>query len=75
MSNLYDDFEKRFTNAWFSAGWTEVELKKAEPVKKSSKDLETLQKELAELKQDFENICQKQLRLENLAKLYKQGSF
>lgn len=75
MASLYDDFEKRFTNAWFSAGWAEIEPKKAEPVKSSHKDLSTLQNELDELKQDFENICQKQLRLENLAKLYKQGSF
>ena len=74
MSDFYDNFEKRFTNAWFSAGWSEVEIKKAEPVKSSHKDLETLEQELEGLKQDYENICEKQLRLSNLAKLYLQGS-
>lgn len=76
MSNLYDDFEKRFTNAWFSAGWSEIEVKpQQETFKRSGKDLDTLQAELEELKHDMENIHEKQLRLANLAKFYQNGEF
>lgn len=69
MSDLYDNFEKRFTNAWFSAGWAEIESK---PAKKESmhKDLAILQAELETINKELENIEQKQLRLANLAKLY-----
>lgn len=77
MSGTYDDFEKRFSNAWFSAGWAEVEVKPQSSVNievqletSHRKDLETLQKELDDLKNDFENITQKQLRLANLSKFY-----
>ncbi len=70
MSDLYEDFEKRYTNAWFSVGWAEAEKK---PVVKSvsHKDLYTLEGELEQLKENIELITQKQLRLSNLAKLYQ----
>ncbi len=69
MSSLYNDFEKRFTDKWFSLGWQEVE-----PESKDSmllhKDLTILESELENLKEEVENILQKRLRLANLAKLY-----
>lgn len=69
MSNLYNEFENRFTDKWFSAGWVEVEPKEqAQAV--SKKDLTTLQGELNEIGDSIEQIAQKQLRLANLAKLY-----
>lgn len=72
MSNLYQDFEKRFTDSWFSAGWVEVEPKKQES-NVARKDLNTLEIELQEINQELENISQKQLRLANLAKLYNNS--
>lgn len=75
MPNVYDDFEKRFTNSWFSAGWAEIEVQEAAvptietPVRK---DLDTLKRELEILNADMEKITQKQLRLSNLSKLYNQ---
>jgi len=69
MSNLYDNFEKRFTNAPFSAGWVEFEIKSPK-TEILHKDLNTLEAELNELNERIENIAQKQLRLSNLAKLY-----
>ena len=69
MSNLYDDFEKRFTDQWFSSGWIEVENKpKKQEV--SHKDLATLEFELELIGENIEGVMQKQLRLENLAKMY-----
>lgn len=70
MSDLYNDFEKRFTNAWFSAGWGEIEVKPSAP-QVSRKDLLTLQEELNAIQENIESIAQKQLRLSNLAKLYE----
>lgn len=70
MSNLYDDFEKRFTNEWFSAGWSEIGAK-PQKEKTSRKDLMTLQAELEQIQENIETIKQKQLRLANLAKLYE----
>lgn len=70
MSSLYNDFEKRFTNAWFSASWNdeaEVKPKQEVVVRKDAKTLET---ELNTIKEEIENIELKQLRLANLAKLY-----
>lgn len=70
MSSLYDDFEKRFTNAWFSAGWNdEVKVKPKQQVA-VRKDAKTLETELNTIKEAIENIELKQLRLANLAKLY-----
>lgn len=70
MSNLYDDFEKRFNNAFFSTSWVEVEAKPQE-VHVSRKDLPTLQSELNQIQEHIETVAQKQLRLANLAKLYE----
>ncbi len=71
MPNNYDDFEKRFSNAWFSVGWGEVEVKSQSKVAVTArKDLETLQNELEELNENINNIADKQLRLSNLAKFY-----
>jgi len=69
MSSLYDEFEKRFTNSHFSAGWIELEVK---PQSKEvfHKDLDTLQAELIAIEEKIEDISQKQLRLSNLAKMY-----
>lgn len=68
MTNLYDDFEKRFTDSWFSVGWIEVESKPQE--KPIRKDLATLEAELEVINKSIENISQRQLILENLAKFY-----
>lgn len=70
MSNLYDDFEKRHIDSWFSAGWVEVEAKKPE-AQAFKKDLSTLQAELEQIEENIKTISQKQLRLANLAKLYQ----
>lgn len=77
MSNLYDEFEKKFQFSWFSAGWVEAELKQAaeEDIQEGvrpmlRKDLSTLEQELEALKEDMETINQKQLQLSNLAKFY-----
>ena len=70
MSEL-NEFEKRFTKAWFSAGWAEVEVKPKD-VEVSHKDVATLQAELEMLNNQMENITQKQLRLANLATFYAQ---
>lgn len=70
MSNLYDDFEKRFTDKWFSSGWAEVETKQ-QTSQCVRKDLATLEAELDEIQERIENVAQKQLRLANLAKLYE----
>lgn len=70
MSSLYNDFEKRFTNAWFSASWNDgVEVKPKQQVA-ARKDAKTLEIELNAIKEEIENIESKQLRLANLAKLY-----
>jgi hypothetical protein len=71
MSNLYDDFEKRFTSAWFSSGWQEVE--KTEPMKgeiQTRKSLDILNSELETLQDNMEKICAKELMLNNLSKFY-----
>lgn len=74
MSNLYDDFENRFTNAWFSTGWVEVDTEPKEVLVQSRnylrKDLSTLQEELNGIQEHIENISQAQLRLANLAAFY-----
>lgn len=69
MSDLYNEFENRFTDKWFSAGWVEV-APKEQVQTVSKKDLTTLQGELDEISDSIEQIAQKQLRLANLAKLY-----
>lgn len=69
MTGLYEDFEKRFDNKWFSAGWIEVESKPQEQIS-THKDLATLEEELNEIKEKIETLAQKQLRLANLANMY-----
>lgn len=70
MAGFYNEFEKRFTNNWFSANWSEVEVKSSAN-QSSKKDLQTLQEELKQIEENIETISQKQLRLSNLAKLYQ----
>ena len=69
MSNMYDDFEKRFTGNTFSAGWVEVSTL-VENKQIIHKDLATLEAELDMINSTMEEISLKKLRLENLAKLY-----
>lgn len=75
MSSLYQDFENRFSNQWFSAGWSEIEVKPTEEANivavSSKKDLVELQAELDGIQQHIEEIAQKKLRLENLSKFYQ----
>jgi len=71
MSNLYSDFEKRFTGNSFSASWIEVDVKTQE-VQVAHKDLNTLQDELQKIQENIETIAQKQLRLANLAQMYEK---
>lgn len=69
----YKDFEKRYTNEWFSAGWIEISPANKEEIKTMAirKDVNTLENELEALQQNIENIELKQLRLTNLSKLYE----
>jgi len=69
MSNLYDNFEKRFTGAWFSTGWVEVETKSVDETD-NRKDVVKLQSELAQIEERLEDISLNKLRLSNLAKMY-----
>ena len=69
MSNQYNDFEKRYTNEWFSSGWSEIEIK-PQKIEPEHKDLATLEVELELIKEKLEGIEQNRLRLSNLAKLY-----
>lgn len=77
MSNLMNEFENRFTNEFFSCGWSDAEVKPAEAQKSevlvevSRKDLLTLQSELDSIQEHIENIAQKKLLLANMAKLYE----
>ena len=64
-----EKFEKRFSNAWFSSSWAEVE-EKPQQIEVSHKDLAALQEELQMLDDQMEAIAQKQLRLANLARFY-----
>jgi hypothetical protein len=67
MSSLYNNFEKRFTDKWFSAGWVDVEVKVPAA---DHKDLVILEAELNQISEKIETIAQNQLRLANLSKLY-----
>ena len=73
MAGLYEEFEQRFADKFFSAGWIEVQTptvaEKQEVV--ARKDLTTLEAELAQINEAMENISFNQLRLSNLAKLYE----
>ena len=70
MSDLYNDFEKRFSGAWFSAGWVEVEPKPVENVD-NKKNVAKLQAELEQIEERMQNISLNKLRLSNLAKMYE----
>lgn len=74
MSNMYDDFEKRFENAPFFAGWTEFEIKPAKTapvIKHEHKNLDSLSAELKSIEEQIEEVSLKQLRLSNLAQFYR----
>lgn len=75
--------KKDFKNGCFSPNWIEVDLEKAEtqPVTKEErleskrrKDLNTLLKELDEIRQNIERVAEKQHRLANLSAFYS-GEF
>lgn len=70
MSNLYDDFEKKYADRFFSAGWVEVEVKQPQKTEIFHKDIATLEAELSAINEQIENISLKQLRLSNLSKMY-----
>lgn len=75
--------KKDFKNNCFSPNWIEVDLEecKKEAVTKEErlesrrrKDLNTLLRELDEIKQNIERVAQKQHRLANLSAFYS-GEF
>ncbi len=70
---LYEEFEKRYTNEFFSSGWVEITPENKEEVKAvvMKKDLATLEYELEALKENIESIELKKLRISNLAKMYQ----
>lgn len=74
MGNLYDDFEKRFTNKSFSMGWIEVENKPQKVLSPARKNLDELQLELEKIEDTIDSISQKKLQLSNLAKFYENFS-
>lgn len=71
---------KDYYNKCFSPNWLEVDLEestKRQQLKweerlesKQRKNLKTLLKELDEIKENIENVAEKQHRLSNLMKLY-----
>lgn len=73
MSSLYNDFEKRFTDEFFSSGWIEIEAKPQiqQSAPAARKDLQTLESELQQIQDHIEFVSEKKLRLANLAKLYE----
>lgn len=73
MAGLYENFEKRFADKFFSAGWIEVQTPTQEQKQEvvAKKDLKTLEAELAQINETIESISFNQLRLSNLAKLYE----
>lgn len=76
MTNMYDDFEKRFTTSWFSSDWVEIDQPKEIQTVSLRKDIETLESELEKINEEIEKICEKQTMLANLAKFYrKDGAF
>lgn len=71
-----------FNNNCFSPNWLEVDMenvtrqvtKEERQESKQRKDLKTLLRELDEIKQNIENVAEKQHRLANLMFLYS-GKF
>ena len=79
MSTTKKDFE----NKCFSPNWLEIDLSEAEKQQvkreerlesKRRKDLNTLLKELEEIRQNIERVAEKQHRLANLMGFYS-GEF
>lgn len=79
MSTTKKDFE----NKCFAPNWLEIDLSEAQPhysnkevrlESKRRKDLDTLLKELDEIKQNIEKVAEKQHRLANLMGFYS-GEF
>lgn len=75
--------KKDFNNKCFSPNWLEIDLEQAERPQlkreerlesKRRKDLQTLLKELDEIKQNIEKVAEKQQRLANLMGFYS-GEF
>ncbi len=71
--------EKEYKNKCFSPNWLEVDLSEVEEGQvakeerlesKRRKDLNTLLKELDEIKQNIERAAEKQHRLANMMKFY-----
>lgn len=72
MSNKRD-----FKNGCFSPNWLEVDLSDAKAPQNRKdevmrKDLDTLLKELDEIKRNIEWVEEKQLRLNNLMSFYRE---
>lgn len=68
------DNKKDFFNGCFPGNWVEVDLKKEEIVQKQEqqrKDVATLLAELEEIKNGFEKLQEKQIRLQNLMQFYR----
>lgn len=75
--------KRDFNNNCFSPNWIEIDLEdvqRRQPAREESletqrrKDLKTLLKELDEIKQNIENVAEKQHRLANLMGFYR-GEF
>lgn len=72
--------KKEFNNGCFSPNWLEIDLTESKLEQTQNKeerlgnirrkDLDTLLKELNEIKQNIENAAEKQKRLANLLGLY-----
>ena len=61
-----------FFNFFLPGNWTEAEVNKEEQKEeRQRKDLATLLAELEEIKNGFEKIQEKQIRLQNLMKFYR----
>ena len=61
-----------FFNGCLPGNWTEAEVNKEEQKEeRQRKDLATLLAELEEIKNGFEKIQEKQIRLQNLMKFYR----
>ncbi len=68
------DNRRDFFNGCLPGNWTEAEVSKSEIKEKEErqrKDLATLLAELEEIKNGFEKIQEKQIRLQNLMKFYR----
>lgn len=68
----YDEFEKRYTNNWFSSGWLEVSEKQPEEQEQKvvRKDIATLEEELSQIQMQVEKITQKQEELKEMSRMY-----